>query len=78
MQSDLLDDLISRASALPAVERLRLAARLVEQVTQEEARSRLKWGDARGAVPSLLAEEDAQSWVSKTRRDSDSSRDHRR
>ena len=79
MSSKTLNDLIEQARSLTIEEQLRLAASLVQQAIDtypphnlqltQRRRSRRKWREIRGlARPSLLGQ-DAQSWVSRTRRE---------
>ncbi len=82
--SKTLDDLIERAQSLTIEEQLRLAAYLVQRVVEVSplllpqplkiAKRRRKWREIRGlARPSLLGE-DAQAWISRTRREADGHR----
>jgi len=63
---------------LPMAERLRLiemtAHDLMEQLVEEPPK-RHDWMSVRGIAPDLLEGEDAQVWVSKTRREADESRE---
>ena len=60
---------------LPAAERLRLiemtAHDLVVQPTEEPSSERHDWLSVRGIAPDLLEGEDAQEWISHTRREAD-------
>jgi lysophospholipase L1-like esterase len=77
MSPETLNDIIKRIDALTADEQLSLAAQLIERaraVRPLSSRHR-KWRDIRGlARPSLLGE-DAQAWVSRTRREADEKRE---
>jgi hypothetical protein len=75
MSTITLDALIQQAELLPLEEQLRLASYLMERAkTMHPRTSRRKWRDIRGLVrPSLLGE-DAQAWVSRTRREADEHR----
>ncbi len=87
MSSKTLDDLLEQARSLTIEEQLRLAASLVQRaietypphippVTPRRLRRR-KWREIRGlARPSLLGE-DAQAWISRTRREADEQREGR-
>ena len=73
MITDRLNDLIKRVDLLTADEQLLLAAHLVERARQSypAAVPSRKWREIRGlAHPSLLGE-DAQDWVSRSRREAD-------
>jgi len=72
-----LEELIIESETLSTEDKLRLAARLLEQArqTQGAPAGRRKWKEIRGmAYPSLLGE-DAQAWVTRTRRESDAQRE---
>jgi hypothetical protein len=64
---------------LPAAERLRLieitAHDLAARPTESETVERHDWMSVRGIAPNLLGGEDAQEWVSRTRREADESRE---
>jgi len=77
MSPETLNDIIKRIDALTADEQLSLAAQLVERAraVRPPSSPRRKWRDIRGlARPSLLGE-DAQAWVSRTRREADEKRE---
>ncbi len=63
---------------LPAAERLRLVEKIVHDLSagaaDGEPEERYDWMEIEGIAPDLLAGEDAQEWVSRTRQESD---DHR-
>jgi hypothetical protein len=69
------DDLYNAATALPVPDRLRLVERIVHDLAQPPAETRPRWMDLEGAASALLDGEDAQAWVSRTRRESDDGRD---
>lgn len=69
MAADALDKLIREAERLTADERLRLIERLSAKA--RESGPRRQWRDICGAAPYPLLGEDAQEWVSRSRRDSD-------
>lgn len=77
MSASVLQDLIERARALSLDEQLRLAAHLVEQARLATSRPRARWGDLCGIAPDLLDREDAQAWVTRTRRESEVTRTRR-
>jgi len=77
MSADTLNDILKRINSLTVDEQRNLAANLVEHIkaAQLDASARRRWRDIRGlARPSLLGE-DAQAWVSRTRRESDEKRE---
>ena len=65
---------------LSPAERLRLieitAHELVTPIGENVATGRHDWLAVRRIAPNLLEGEDAQEWVSRTRRDADESREH--
>lgn len=76
MATDTLALMMKQSSELTVDEQLRLATYLVEQArrgyTPDRAR---KWSEICGAAPYPLAGDDAQEWVSRTRRESDDQRE---
>jgi hypothetical protein len=64
---------------LPPAERLRLVARIVYDLSIQATEGNLPelhdWMSLRGVAPDLLDGEDAQTWVSRTRRESDEDRE---
>jgi len=77
MNAPLLDSLVKQAEGLTSDELLDLVERLVEKARQQQSpeQTRLMWRDLAGIAPRLLDGEDAQAWVSRTRRESDESRE---
>ena len=71
-----IDRLLQRAAKLTPSERLLLANRLIQSVRNEmpSRQSPLKWKDAAGLLPYPALGEDAQSYISRSRRADD---DHR-
>ncbi|MDQ6693297.1 MAG: hypothetical protein M3014_02615 [Chloroflexota bacterium] len=71
-----LQDLMRQAETLPPDEQLYLIAYLAERARQSfgEAPKRRHWSEIRGAATYPLVGEDAQDWVSRTRRESDEER----
>lgn len=63
---------------LPPPDRLRLVEKIVHDLsataTDETSSPRYDWMILRGIAPDLLNGEDAQDWVSRTRRDADEHR----
>ncbi len=80
MASRELQEIIKRAELLPVAEQLLLIARLAQQASQDypAVPPRYAWSDIEGIAPCPLTGEDAQAWVTRTRRESDESRDHRK
>lgn len=74
MSTEMLNNLIKQAEALSPDEQLRLAAYLVERARQISSSPRRKWREIRGlARPSLFGEE-AQAYITRTRREADEHR----
>jgi len=73
----LYNDLIRQTDKLTPEERLRLIAYLAEQARQSARQQppARRWQDIKGAVAYPLMDEDAQSWVSRTRQESDAQRE---
>ena len=76
MASQVYDRLIHEAEALPEEQQLQLIASLAEhlRLTQLSGKERPRWEDLAGSAPFPLCGEDAQSWVSRTRAESDNNR----
>jgi len=72
MTTSVLNEAIQKAKALTPDEQLRLIAHLAERVrvTRSVSRPRRKWREIRGMAPDPLVGEDAQVWVSRSRRES--------
>jgi len=70
------EDLYHAVRQLPAVERLRLIENIARDLASgsDPSAERYDWMSLAGAAPSLLGGEDAQSWVSRTRREADEHR----
>ena len=71
MITDRLNDLIKRVDLLTTDEQLLLAAHLVERARRSypAAMPSRKWREIRGIAPYPLVGEDAQVWVSRSRRE---------
>lgn len=71
-----VDELLKRAGKLSPSERLLLASRLIQGVRSDlpSRKSRRKWGEVAGLLPYPALGEDAQQYISRTRRADD---DHR-
>ena len=82
MASQTLSELIQRAEALTPEEQTRLVAHLLEKARPADQAPvpRRSWREIRGAAPYPLLGEDAQAWVSRTRREDEENRErhHRR
>ena len=78
MASRELVEIIKRAEALSPDEQMDLIAYLVEKARQayHAAAPRRWWREIYGAAPHPLLGEDAQAWVSRTRREGDAGREH--
>jgi hypothetical protein len=76
MSAQLLDLLYSQSGRLTPDEQLALATRLIERARKgAPAPLRHKWSEICGLFPYPLAGEDAQAWVSRTRRAGDDRRE---
>jgi hypothetical protein len=78
MADDTVSNILKQIDALTVDQRVSLATQIVERLRSGEAAAphRHKWREIRGlARPSLLGGEDAQTWVSRTRREADERRD---
>ena len=70
------DRVLREAAKLSRKERLLLIEHLVARLRAEDtgAATKPRWEDFAGGAPSPLCGEDAQEWVSRTRRESDEGR----
>ena len=78
MASKELTNAIMHADQLSPDEQLELISHLAERARQAlgQAKPRRSWSEIRGAAPyPLTGEEDAQAWVTRTRRESDEHRE---
>lgn len=73
MSAELLDELKAQVRRLTAAEREELAAFLAADAAAEP--EVLRWQDLRGLGSGLLGDEDAQEWVTRTRREAQEQRD---
>jgi hypothetical protein len=75
----LLEKMMKEADALSVQEQLRLATHLIEKARAAfpavETRPRRKWREIEGIVPYPMLGEDAQAYISRTRRESDEHRE---
>lgn len=78
MITPLLNELIEKAETLPPDEQRRLVTHLVDKAFQQlpaaPPRYR-KWREIRGMLPYPALGEDAQAWVTRTRREGDEHRE---
>lgn len=76
MSSNTLDEMIRQANSLTTDEKLRLAAYLLERAreTYPLRPHYHKWREIRGLARTAPLPEDAQEWVSRTRREADEQR----
>ncbi len=77
MSAQLLDSLIKQVDLLTADEQLRLVSYAAEKARRQmpAAQTRRKWKDICGALPYPALGEDAQAWVTRTRREGDEHRE---
>jgi hypothetical protein len=79
MAAERLEEIMHRSEELTLDERLRLATYLLERARLEcsavRPAGRRKWREVRGLVEEPLVGEDAQAWVTRTRHESDESRE---
>ena len=72
MSTETLDNLRKMADSLTMGEQLRLAAYLVDKASANyPSATHRKWRELRGMARPSLVGEDAQAWVSRTRRGAD-------
>lgn len=79
MTLETIDDLLKRAARLSSAERLLIARRLLEDVQNEissETKKPLQWSQLRGMLPFPAYGEDAQSYISRIRRENTANRDN--
>ena len=74
MPITIMNNLMKQAELLSRKEQLQFAIRLINKARQPESLP-LKWRDLRGSIPYPAFGEDAQSWVSRSRAESDRSRE---
>jgi len=80
MATSKVTEIMKQAEGLSTTEQLELIALLAESArasSQEISQPTVgrKWSEAMGIAPDLLNGEDAQAWVSRTRREADESRE---
>ena len=72
MTAQAVDNVLKQAACLTPAERLLVATRLIEGVRHEiptKTRKPLQWRDLSGMLPYPAFGEDAQAYISRTRRD---------
>jgi hypothetical protein len=79
MVASVAEDLYDLVRQLPAAERLRLVEKIAHDLSApplpaEPARAAFDWSQLAGAAPGLLGGQDAQEWVSGSRREADDAR----
>jgi len=74
-----LEQVAALAAQLPRTDKQRLVERIVHELAEPpaegQAAPRADWMSLRGIAPNLLEGDDAQAWVSRTRRESDEPRE---
>ncbi|MCF2149733.1 hypothetical protein IQ276_025545 [Desmonostoc muscorum LEGE 12446] len=72
-----LEKILSEIEQLTPQEQLTVMGHLVERVKKHitQAQPKRKWSDLKGMAPYPLLGEDAQQWVSRTRREGDEHRE---
>ncbi|MBD2358741.1 hypothetical protein H6G41_29800 [Tolypothrix sp. FACHB-123] len=72
-----LEKILSEIEQLTPEEQLTVMGHLVERVKKHitQAQPKRKWSDLKGMAPYPLLGEDAQEWVSRTRREGDEYRE---
>lgn len=75
----LVDEIYKQVQTLPVEVRLQLVERITHDLATQGAdgqpKKRRLWSEIRGIAPNLLGGEDAQEWVSRTRREGDEHRE---
>lgn len=75
----LVDEIYEQVMALPESVRLQLVERINQHPAPQEGvvepKRRRLWSEIRGIAPNLMGGEDAQEWVSRTRREGDEHRE---
>jgi hypothetical protein len=75
--SPLLENILSEIEKLTPFEQLTVMEHLVERMKKNITKPhKAKWSDLKGMAPYPLAGEDAQEWVSQTRRYGNEHREH--
>lgn len=74
--SPLLEHLLQQVEQLTLGERLELIRQIAQGLKQSEVvvKTKPRWSDLKGMAPYPMMGEDAQEWVSRTRREGDEHR----
>ena len=74
--SPLLEHLLQQVEQLTPEDRLELIRQIAQGLKQSEVvvRAKPRWSDLKGMAPYPMMGEDAQDWVSRTRREGDEHR----
>ncbi|WP_254563668.1 hypothetical protein [Oscillatoria sp. HE19RPO] len=74
--SPLLEHLLQQVEQLPPEDRLELIRQIAQGLKQSEVvvTAKPRWSDLKGMAPYPMMGEDAQEWVSRTRREGDEHR----
>jgi hypothetical protein len=74
--SPLLEHLLQQVEQLTPEDRLELIRQIAQGLKQSEVvvRAKPRWSDLKGMAPYPMMGEDAQEWVSRTRREGDEDR----
>jgi hypothetical protein len=80
MPTNTAEDIYDLVRQMPVSERLRLVEKIAHDLVMAPAEDRsqapgFRWSQLAGIAPGLLEGEDAQAWVSSSRRASDEHRD---
>ena len=77
MTASCYQEILTLVDALSAAERKQLIAHLTaaENESSDDAEARPRWTDLIGTAPYPALGEDAQAWVTRTRRESDEARE---
>jgi len=76
-----LNKIIAQVEALTTEEQLRLVAYLAERVSRVDetiSTRQRQWCEIAGVAPDLMQGEDAQAWITRTRREADEIRETQR
>ncbi len=76
--SPLVEKMLNEIEQLTPEEQLTVMGHLVERMKKNitKSQTKAKWSDLKSMAPYPLASEDAQEWVSRTRREGNEHREH--